>query len=93
MKHIIFRLLLTAAIMIALIQTGTINALFMLIVAGTVPGTTYVVPANTMMLIYCTLICAILLYATARDFLRARLTRYLISSRASRKNTSTQAAS
>lgn len=67
MKQIIFRMLLTAFIVIALIQTGTINALFMFFVAGTIPGTDYVIPANVMMLAYCTIICAVLLYVTARD--------------------------
>lgn len=91
MKQIIFRLLLTTSIVVALIQTGAINALFMLIVAGTLPGTEYIVPANIMMLIYCTLICAILLHVTARDFLRTRLAHYLTSTRDSNKNTPTQA--
>jgi hypothetical protein len=92
MKQIILRLSVTAILVSILIQSGVINALFMLFVAGTVPGTSYVVPANVMMLFYCTVICALLLYLTARDFLRTRLTRYLAASRENTKNTPTQAA-
>lgn len=80
MKQIIFRLALTAFIVVALIQTGTINALFMLFVAGTIPGTDYAIPANVMMLAYCAIICAILLYVTARDTIIELFKRYAQSS-------------
>lgn len=85
MKQIIFRLLVTAIIVAVLIQTGTINALFMLFVAGSVPGTDYVIPANTMMLAYCTIICAVLLYTTARNIIRDIFNRYVHASSDSNK--------
>ncbi|HEV7951934.1 MAG TPA: hypothetical protein VGO98_01020 [Candidatus Saccharimonadales bacterium] len=81
MKQIIFRLLFTAIIIIALIQSGVINALFMFFIAGTLPGTDYVVPANIMMLAYCAMICAVALYAAARTTLHNLFTSYIQSSK------------
>lgn len=77
MNKIIFRLAITAIIIVTLINSGAINALFMLFVAGTVPGTSYVVPANSMMLGYCTIICVILFYSTAKEILRSIFTYHL----------------
>ena len=65
MNQIIFRLLLTTIIVVLLIQTGAINALFMLIVAGSLPGTDYIIPANIMMLGSCSLICVVLFYRSS----------------------------
>lgn len=80
MKQTIFRLAMTAIVMAALIQSSAVNALFMFILAGSVPGTDYVVPANIMMLGYCTIICIVLFYSTAKDVLRAIFQYHLQSS-------------
>jgi hypothetical protein len=77
MKQIIFRLAVTAIIIFVLIQSGTVNALFMFVVAGILPGTNYVIPANIMMLAYCAVICAVLLYSTGKEVMHAVLNYHL----------------
>ncbi len=76
-KQLIFRLSLSAALMIILIQFGVVNALFMFFVAGTLPGTDYVVPAHVMMLAYCAVICVVVFYSFAKDMLRTIVDRHL----------------
>jgi hypothetical protein len=77
MKQSAFRLTITILVIVALIQSGAVNALFMLFLAGTVPGTEYVIPANIMMLGYSTLMSIVIFYSFGRSILRAILDRHL----------------
>ena len=76
MKRNIFLAVVAAVGLEIAIKTNAAEALFMLFVAGVVPGTQYVIPANIMMLIMCAAISILLFRQAARDILRVILNRY-----------------
>ncbi|MET0979624.1 MAG: hypothetical protein ABWX90_00010 [Candidatus Saccharimonadales bacterium] len=76
MKKII--LITTAATVSVIIaaKIGLFSALFMLFLAGVIPGTQIVIPANVMLLIISTIMCVILFYSIAKDIIRMIVARY-----------------
>lgn len=84
MKKIILITITAVICLIIAAKIGVFNALFMLFLAGVIPGTQIVIPANVMLLIISTMMCGILFYSIAKDFIRTAFERYTTKSTASR---------
>lgn len=84
MKRIILITIAATICLAVAAKIGVFNALFMLFLAGVIPGTQIVIPANIMLLIISTMMCGILVYSVAKDFIRTALERYMAKSTASR---------
>jgi hypothetical protein len=76
MKKINFIVSIVTFLSVIAVETGFLNALFMFLLLGIIPGTEIVVPANVMLLMICTVICAILFYSTGREILHLMLSRH-----------------
>ena len=68
-KIIVITITATIGLFIAA-KIGLFNALFMLFLAGIIPGTQIVIPANIMLLIISAAMCVILFYSIAKDLVR-----------------------
>lgn len=76
MQKTIYIVMIATLGFILALETGFLNALFMLFLLGIVPGTEIVIPANIMLLIISALACAVLFYPTARNILHIILDRH-----------------
>lgn len=75
----VFLIVITAIFgLIVAIKIGLFNAIFMFLLVGIIPGTQIIIPANIMLLMISTIICALLFYPTARDILRIIIIRYSV---------------
>lgn len=86
MNKIFLIVIVTILGIVAAAKIGLFNAVFMFFLAGIIPGTDIIVPANVMLLMISATICAILFFPTAREILRIILIRHL-----AQQNTGTKA--
>jgi hypothetical protein len=84
MKKIILTSVATVISLVIAVKIGLFNALFMLFLAGVIPGTQIIIPANIMLLMISTVMCGILFYSTAKELMRAIIKHHTIVPKRSR---------
>lgn len=70
MKKIILITIVTTICFIVAAKSGAFGALFMFFLAGIIPGTDIVIPANVMLLIISTAMCGVLFFSVIKDIAR-----------------------
>jgi hypothetical protein len=78
-KTILITVLATICLIIAT-KIGVFSALFMLFLAGIIPGTQIVIPANLMLLMISTVMCIVLFYSIVKDVIRMVIERHTAKS-------------
>lgn len=74
-KTILITTVATISLIIAA-KIGLFSALFMLFLAGVIPGTQIIIPANIMLLMISTVMCVVLFYSIVKDVIRMILEHY-----------------
>jgi uncharacterized membrane protein len=82
-KTILITILATICLIVAA-KIGVFSALFMLFLAGIIPGTQIVIPANLMLLMISAVMCIVLFYSIVKDVIRMVIERHTTKSTTSR---------